>query len=66
MKIFLSFLLLSQWYGNTFATNENRDDNERGKKGMLRDIDFDFIFYDIYSFIHTNDEVLMLRNNSNR
>ena len=44
MKIFLSFLFLSQCYGDAFATNENRDDNEQGKKGTLRDINFDFTF----------------------
>ena len=44
MKIFLSFLFLSQCYGDAFATNENRDDNEHGKKGRLSDINFDFTF----------------------
>ena len=44
MKIFLSLLFLSQCYEDAFATNENRDDNEQDKKGMLKDINFDFAF----------------------
>ena len=44
MKIFLSLLLLSQWYGDAFAANENKDENRQGKKGSI-DNNFDFNSY---------------------